>query len=65
MMTWNQVKNMIGNYTVIESLDDPIVNVYDLGMKQNVNETLGHYMYGWILPLKPRGDGLSFKKKQL
>lgn len=63
MMTWNQAYNLCRNYTVIEALDESLYNAFDLGLKYNLNETLGHYLVGWILPLKPRGNGFEFKKK--
>jgi hypothetical protein len=63
MMTWNHLVNILRNRTTIEALDEALVNnVFDLGIKENVNETLGHHIFGWILPLDPKGNGLHYKK---
>jgi hypothetical protein len=65
MMTWNHLTSILTNCTTIEALDEAPINVFDLGLKHNINETLGHHIYGWMFPLNPRGNGFYFKKKYL
>ena len=71
MMAWNQFLSVCTNMTTIERMtydsnyafEDLIFNPYDLGIKHNLNESLGHWLVGWILPLGPRGYGSFFSKK--
>jgi hypothetical protein len=67
MMLYDMLKLLFTNMTTIErlqldseyALEHHQVNIYDLGWKLNVYQVMGGIL-GWILPLKPVGNGHEF-----